>query len=183
MSGGGCDRRERGQRGAARDGSTLQAGRVGMSGSGFRRWRIDPGGGRFCRRYRRLVDEALRVVAERLIERELASGVDGIGLTVVHLVRSHQTDAAMVVILVVPIEEAAAEASGVLDAAEALGELRLVLECLEVALRERVVVGHVRAIVRAGDAKIGEQQSGGLGLHWPAAIGMQSELARRHVML
>jgi hypothetical protein len=85
-----------------------------MSGVAFRRWWIDPGGGRFCRRNRRLVDEALRVVAERLIERELASGVDGIGLAVVYLVRSHQTDAAMVVILVVPIEEVAAEASGVL---------------------------------------------------------------------
>jgi len=106
-----------------------------MSGSAFRRWRVEPGGGRFGRRYRRFVDEALRVVAERLIERELASSVDGIGLAVVYLVRSHQTDAAMVVILVVPIEETAAETSGVLDAAEALGQLRLVLECFEVAFR------------------------------------------------
>ena len=136
-----------------------------------------------CRRDRRLVDEALRVVAERLIERELASGVDGIGLTVVYLVRCHQTDAAMVVILVVPIEEVAAEASGVLDAAKALGELRLVLECLEVAFRERVVVGHVRPVVRTGNTEIGEQQRGGLGLHRSAAIGMQGELAGRHVVL
>jgi hypothetical protein len=89
----------------------------------------------------------------------------------------------MVVILVVPIEEAAAETSGVLDAAEALGELRLVLECLEVAPRERVVVGHVRAIVRAGNAKVGEQQCGGFGLHRTTAIRMHGELARQHVML
>ena len=79
MSGGGCDRRERGQRGAARDVSTISGGRVGIAGAAFRRWWVDPGGGRFGRRYRRLVDEALRVVAERLIEHELASGVDFVG--------------------------------------------------------------------------------------------------------
>ena len=127
MSGGGCDRRERGQRGAARDVSTISGGRVGIAGTAFRRWWVDPGGGRFGRRYRRLVDEALRVVAERLIERELASGVDGIGLAVVHLVGRHQTDTGMVMVAIVPIDEVAAEASGVLDAAKALGELRLVL--------------------------------------------------------
>ena len=89
----------------------------------------------------------------------------------------------MVVVLVVPIEEAAAEASGVLDAAEALGELRLVLEGLEVAFGERVVVGDMRPVVRAGDAEIGEQQGGGFGLHRAAAIGVQGELTGRHVVL
>ena len=44
---------------------------------------------------------------------------------------------------VVPVEEATAEAFGVLDAAKALGEGRLILEGLEVAFGERVVVGGI----------------------------------------
>ena len=39
------------------------------------------------------------------------------------------------------------------------------------------------APVRAGDAEIGEQEGGGLGLHGPATIGMQGELAGRHLVL
>jgi hypothetical protein len=41
---------------------------------------------------------------------------------------------------VIPGEETAAEGPGILDAAEALGELRLVFQGLEMGLRERVVV-------------------------------------------
>jgi len=37
--------------------------------------------------------------------------------------------------------------------------------------------------MRAGDAEIGEQEGGGLGLHRPATIGMQGELAGRHLVL
>ena len=58
---------------------------------------------------------------ERVIEGVLAGGMNGIDLAVVHLVRGHQADPDVAVVLVVPIEERAAEASGVLDAAEALG--------------------------------------------------------------
>jgi hypothetical protein len=36
--------------------------------------------------------------------------------------------------------------------------------------------------MRAGDAKVSEQQGRGLRLHRTTAIGMQRELARRHVM-
>jgi hypothetical protein len=97
----------------------FQAGRVGMSGAAFRHWRIDPGWGWFVRRSGRLVDEALRVVAECLIECDLTRGVSSIGLAVVNLVRSHQSDATVVVVLIVPIEEVSAETSSVLDAAEA----------------------------------------------------------------
>ena len=48
--------------------------------------------------------------------------MDVVGLAVVDLVRGHQTNADVVVLLVVPVEEPAAECLGVLDAAEALGE-------------------------------------------------------------
>jgi hypothetical protein len=152
------------------------------SGPVLRRWWVDPGGGWFGWWGRRLVDEALRVIAERLIERGLARGMNGIGLAVMHLVRGHQADPGMMMVLVVPMEEAAAETSGILDAAKSLGEGRLILQSLEVTFGERVVLGGVRSIVRSGYAEVSEQQRGGLGLHRSTAIGMQSKLTARHVM-
>ena len=59
------------------------------------------------------------------------------------LIGRHEADSGMMVILIVPVEKAPAECLGVLDTAETLGELRLVFEGLEVAFRERVVVGGV----------------------------------------
>ena len=90
--------------------------------------------------------------------------MDGIRLAVVDLVRGHEADPGVMMILVVPVEELAAEGLGILDAAEPAGKARLVLQGFEVALGERVVVRGVRPVVRAGDAKIGEQEGGGLGL-------------------
>ena len=52
--------------------------------------------------------------------------MDDVGLAVMHPVGRHQSDAYVMVILVIPGEEAAAEGPGILDAAEALGEFRLV---------------------------------------------------------
>ncbi len=49
----------------------------------------------------------------------------------------------MVVLVVVPGEERAADLAGVLERAEAVGEVGAVLEGLELRLRERVVVGDV----------------------------------------
>ena len=66
--------------------------------------------------------------------------MDRPGLAVMHLVRGHQADADVMVLLVIPGEEAAAEGPGILDATEALGKLRLVFQGLEMRLRERVVV-------------------------------------------
>ncbi len=50
---------------------------------------------------------------ERVIERGLTCGVDGIGLAVMQLVRSHQADAGMVVVLIAPIEEEESGALGI----------------------------------------------------------------------
>ena len=69
------------------------------------------------------------------------------------------------------------------NAAEALGELGLVFQGLEVGLRERVVVGGVGPAVRLGDAEVGQHQGGGLGLHRPAAVGVEGQLAGRHGVL
>jgi len=52
------------------------------------------------------------------VESFLAGCVDLVGLTVVDLVRRHQADASMVVVLIIPIEEATAEGLRILDAAD-----------------------------------------------------------------
>ena len=87
-----------------------------------------------------LSDEAFRVSVEGAIEDVLASGVDCVGLTVMHLIGRHQADAGMMMLLIIPIEEVAAERLGILNAAEALWKLRLVLHRFEVAFRERIVI-------------------------------------------
>src|SRR5271157_5661399 len=136
------------------------------SGDLFRRGRVDPCGGWFGWWYWRFLDESLGIFTECLIKRDLAGHMNGVDLAIMHLVGGHQTDPGMVMVLVVPVEELAAEASGVLDTAEASWEARLILQGLEVAFRERVVVGRVRAVMRPGDAEVSEQERGGFRLHW-----------------
>ena len=65
----------------------------------------------------------------------------------VHVVGRQQAEAAVVMGGVVPGEELVPVGTGVLDRAKAIGERRPVLEGLELRLRERVVVGDVRAAV------------------------------------
>src|SRR6202051_596113 len=97
------------------------------SGGLFRRGRVDPCCGWLSGRNGRLVHEASGVFTKRLIEGDLAGGVNGVGLTVVDLVRRHQADPGMVMVLVVPVKEASAESFSVLDAAKAFGEPGLIL--------------------------------------------------------
>ena len=89
-------------------------------------WRVDPGRGWFERWFWRLFDEAFWIGLEGAVEGFLAGCEDLVGLTVVDLVRRHQADASMVMILIIPIEEAAAERLCVLDAAEPLRKLGLI---------------------------------------------------------
>src|SRR5450756_1599114 len=89
-------------------------------------WRIDPSRDRLCRWFGLLCDEAFGVSAEGAVERDLPGSMDLVGQTVMHLVGCHQADPGMVMVLIVPIEEAATEGLGVLDAAEALRKLRLI---------------------------------------------------------
>ena len=84
----------------------------------------------------------------------MAGGVDLVGLTVVHLVGRHQADAGMVMILIVPIKEAAAEPLGILNTTETLRKLRLVFHGFEVAFRERIVIGGCGR--RGWDAEMGQ---------------------------
>ena len=86
------------------------------------------------------MDEALRRFEERRVEGGLSGGMDGLGLSEVDLVGCHQPDAGVMVFLVIPREESAAEAAGMLDGLEVLWKFRLVFQGLEVCFRERVIV-------------------------------------------
>jgi hypothetical protein len=71
----------------------------------------------------------------------LAGSEDLFGAAEVHVGGGQQADPGVVVLHVVPVEEALAEGAGILDAAEPVREGGVVLEGLELALRVRVVVG------------------------------------------
>ena len=65
---------------------------------------------------------------------------DRLGPAVVDVGRSVQADARMAVIVVVPGEESSAVGTGVLEAAEPVGEVRPVLEGPELRFRVRIVI-------------------------------------------
>ena len=75
-----------------------------------------------------------------------------IGQAVMHIRGRQQAEAGMMVFGVVPDEEGVAVGAGVLDRAETRRERRPVLQCLELRLRERVVVGDVWTAVSLGHA-------------------------------
>ena len=70
--------------------------------------------------------------------------MDGVGLSVMDLVWCHQAQAGVMMIAIIPVEKMAAEYFCVLDAAEALGKLRLIFQGFEAAFRERIVIGRIR---------------------------------------
>src|SRR5450631_1452052 len=80
-------------------------------------------------------------------------------------------------LLVVPLEKLLAKGAAVLDAAEAIGELRTVLHGSKLAFRIRVVVGNIGSAVALGDTQVGHQKGHRLGLHDPAAVGVDGEVA------
>ena len=59
--------------------------------------------------------------------------------------RGSSTDTGVMMVLVVPCEEPAAEGAGLVDGFKPLGEFRPVFQRLEVGFRERVVVWGIRS--------------------------------------
>src|SRR5580693_7120023 len=98
--------------------------------------------------------EAFRVREKRGAE-DCAATVDRLRReAVVHVVRRAETERAVAVLAVVPVEEGAAVVTRVLDVREAVGEAGAILERLEVRLRERVIVRDVWSRVGLGDAEV-----------------------------
>jgi hypothetical protein len=112
------------------------------------------------------------------LSEDLLSALDELlGPTVVEGLGGKQADAAVMVLGVVPGEEGLTGTAGVLNGAEALGELGPVLEGFEVTFREGVVVGDVGPAVGLGYAEIRQQEGHRLGGHRGAAVGMDGELS------
>src|SRR5207244_11009089 len=80
------------------------------------------------------------------------------GEPIMHIVRREQPEPDVMMLVVVPGEEVAAEAAPVFERTETVREAGPVLEGLELRLGEWVVVRDVRPRVALGDAEVGEQQ-------------------------
>ena len=91
--------------------------------------------------------------------------------------RGHEADAGMAMLFVVPLEEALAVSAGFFDTAEAVGEVRAVLQGFELRLREGVIVGDVGTAVGLGHIEVHQQFCHELGSHAGAAVGMDRERA------
>jgi hypothetical protein len=86
-------------------------------------------------------------------------------------------------LLVVPPEKILAECAAVGETAEAIRELRTVLQGPELAFRIRVVIGYIRSAVGLGDAEIGHEEGHRLGRHDPATVGVDVELTGGNLVL
>ncbi len=104
-----------------------------------------------------------------------SESADVVDLAVVDLVRGHQPETGMVVILVVPGEELPTELPGIFDAAEALGKAWLVFQGFEVALREP---GLWRFWGRGGGAFVRTNAAGYLPLKRTVSIAPVATAAR-----
>jgi len=144
--------------------------------------RVDPGCGWFAGWFWCAVNKTFWILAECDVEGDLARGVDLIGLAVMDLVWRHQPDAGMMMILIVPIKKTAAERVCVFDASEAFGKLRLIFQGFEMGFGERVVVGGMRAAVRFGHPKVGQQKGGVFRFHGCTSISVQGELVGWNLM-
>lgn len=89
----------------------------------------------------------------------------------------------MMMLGVIPVEELSTEPSGILDAAEPLWKLRSVFHRLELALRERIVVGRIRSGMRPGDPEITQKHHQTLGFHRRATVSMDRKRAWINLLL
>ena len=125
---------------------------------GGREWLVDPGRGGERGRSWCSSDEAFRGALVGGVEDALAACRERRGVAVMDARRGHQRDPGVVVVVVVPGEECAAEDAGVVERCEARRERRAVLQGLEVRFRERVVGRGVGSAVGLLDAEVGEQE-------------------------
>ena len=99
------------------------------------------------------------------VERLLTQVADLNGALAVDYFGRQQSETRMMVLGVVPGEEVLAKVPGMQLGAEAFWKLRSILQGLELALREWIVVGDVRTAMGLSHSQIGEQKGHGLGGH------------------
>jgi len=86
------------------------------------------------------------------VENALTLLEDQRSLSVMNHRRGEQSQPGVAVFLVVPTKESLREGPAVLDAPEAIRELRPILHGAELTLGIRIVVGDMRPTMRFGDA-------------------------------
>src|SRR5438477_6153932 len=87
-----------------------------------------------------------------------------------------QPNSRMAMVSVVPGKECRAECASIFDTAKSIGETWSIFQCLELSLRVRVVIGHMRPRVRLGNPQVGHQKGHQLGCHRGSSIGMDGQL-------
>src|SRR3984885_8226886 len=87
----------------------------------------------------------------------------------------HPTNSAVAMVMVVPAEELLAMSASIFDRAEAIREVRPVLQGLELRLGVRIVIRDVRAAMGLGDLQVDQKCGDRLGSHAGAAISVQRE--------
>ena len=92
---------------------------------------------------------------------------------IVNIVRRQHADAAVAMLGVVPREERAAMARGVLDAREATRKAGLVFQGLELRLRERIVIADLGSAERSRHTEIREQLGCAFARHGRSPIGVK----------
>src|ERR1700735_2735737 len=97
------------------------------------------------------------------------------GGSVIHGGRDHPANAAVAMVMVVPAEELLAMSASIFDRAEAIREVRPVLQGLELRLGVRIVIRDVRAAMGLGDLQVDQERGDRLGSHAGAAISVQRE--------
>ena len=92
-------------------------------------------------------------------EKHLASGfLHILRKSVVDGLRRVQSDAGVMMLCVIPGKEDLTETSAILDAAESVGEVRHILERLELRLGKWIIITRIRSAVGLSDAQIGQEQ-------------------------
>ncbi len=117
-------------------------------------------------------------------EKDLApSGGELFGTTIVNVGRCHEADSRVPVVVIVIVEKTAAEQPAVFDGTETAGELRAILQRLELGLGVGIIVRDVRSGVGLGHAEISQEKSYGLASHRAATVRVHGELAWFNVLL
>jgi hypothetical protein len=75
-------------------------------------------------------------------------------LAEVHLVWRHEANTSVVMVFVVPGEEASAEGASLMDGFKVLGKFRLIFQGLEMGFRERIIVRGMNRPLFAGGSKV-----------------------------